>query len=53
MSRDIATQVADDGIATLTLNLPAKLNPIALELQRELRDALSAAVTKAEDQRAG
>ena len=29
-----------DGIATLTLNLPAKLNPIARELQVELRDAL-------------
>jgi enoyl-CoA hydratase/carnithine racemase len=29
-----------DGIATLTLNLPAKLNPIARELQIELRDAL-------------
>ncbi|MBN8755380.1 MULTISPECIES: enoyl-CoA hydratase-related protein [Variovorax] len=30
----------NDGIATLTLNLPAKLNPIARELQVELRDAL-------------
>ncbi len=30
-----------DGIATLTLNLPAKLNPIALDLQRELREALA------------
>ena len=29
-----------DGIATLTLNLPAKLNPIALDLQRALREAL-------------
>jgi 2-(1,2-epoxy-1,2-dihydrophenyl)acetyl-CoA isomerase len=29
-----------DGIATLTLNLPAKLNPIAHGLQVELRDAL-------------
>jgi 2-(1,2-epoxy-1,2-dihydrophenyl)acetyl-CoA isomerase len=29
-----------DGIATLTLNLPAKLNPIARELQIELRDTL-------------
>jgi 2-(1,2-epoxy-1,2-dihydrophenyl)acetyl-CoA isomerase len=29
-----------EGIATLTLNLPAKLNPIARELQVELRDAL-------------
>jgi len=27
----------DEGIATLTLNLPAKLNPIALDLQQELR----------------
>lgn len=30
-----------DGVATLTLNLPAKLNPIAKELQAELRDALA------------
>jgi 2-(1,2-epoxy-1,2-dihydrophenyl)acetyl-CoA isomerase len=29
-----------DGVATVTLNLPAKLNPIALELQTELREAL-------------
>ncbi|GER13511.1 enoyl-CoA hydratase-related protein [Variovorax boronicumulans] len=29
-----------DGIATLTLNLPHKLNPIAKDLQVELRDAL-------------
>jgi len=27
----------DEGIATLTLNLPAKLNPLAIELQQELR----------------
>jgi len=33
-------QAQADGIATLTLNLPAKLNPIARELQLELRDAL-------------
>ena len=32
----------EDGIATLTLNLPHKLNPIALELQQALRDALRA-----------
>lgn len=31
----------DEGVATLTLNLPAKLNPIAIELQRELRDSLA------------
>ena len=30
-----------DGIATITLNLPGKLNPIALELQHQLRDALA------------
>jgi 2-(1,2-epoxy-1,2-dihydrophenyl)acetyl-CoA isomerase len=29
------------GVATLTLNLPAKLNPIAKDLQIELRDALA------------
>ncbi|SCK61567.1 2-(1,2-epoxy-1,2-dihydrophenyl)acetyl-CoA isomerase [Variovorax sp. HW608] len=31
----------EDGIATITLNLPAKLNPIALELQQALRDSLA------------
>ena len=31
----------NDGIATITLNLPAKLNPIALELQAELREAFA------------
>lgn len=30
-----------DGVAMLTLNLPAKLNPIAKDLQIELRDALA------------
>ena len=31
----------EDGIATLTLNLPTKLNPIAKDLQVALRDALA------------
>lgn len=31
----------NEGIATITLNLPAKLNPIALELQDALRDSLA------------
>ena len=31
----------EDGVATLTLNLPAKLNPIALDLQHELRAAFA------------
>ncbi len=31
----------DDGVATLTLNLPDKLNPIAKDLQLALRDALA------------
>jgi 2-(1,2-epoxy-1,2-dihydrophenyl)acetyl-CoA isomerase len=31
----------EGSVATLTLNLPAKLNPIAKELQVELRDALA------------
>lgn len=34
---------AQDGIATLSLNLPHKLNPIASELQQELRSALARA----------
>jgi 2-(1,2-epoxy-1,2-dihydrophenyl)acetyl-CoA isomerase len=45
MSSDAPTQPfilqeQADGIATLTLNLPPKLNPIAHGLQVELRDAL-------------
>jgi 2-(1,2-epoxy-1,2-dihydrophenyl)acetyl-CoA isomerase len=32
---------AADGIATLTLNYPEKLNPIAIPLQEDLRDALA------------
>jgi 2-(1,2-epoxy-1,2-dihydrophenyl)acetyl-CoA isomerase len=32
---------ASDDIATLTLNYPEKLNPIAIPLQEELRDALA------------
>jgi 2-(1,2-epoxy-1,2-dihydrophenyl)acetyl-CoA isomerase len=32
----------EDGVATLTLNLPAKLNPVALDLQQELRARLGA-----------
>ena len=31
----------NDGVATITLNLPSKLNPIAIELQTELREALA------------
>ena len=31
----------EGGVATITLNLPAKLNPIALELQQGLRDSLA------------
>ena len=32
---------AEDGVATLSLNLPHKLNPIAAELQQELRAQLA------------
>ncbi len=31
----------ENGVATLTLNLPSKLNPIAKDLQLALRDALA------------
>jgi 2-(1,2-epoxy-1,2-dihydrophenyl)acetyl-CoA isomerase len=31
----------ENSVATLTLNLPAKLNPIALDLQHELREAFA------------
>ncbi len=32
---------SENGVATLTLNLPAKMNPIALDLQAQLRAALA------------
>lgn len=40
---DVSTVLyeAQDGVATLSLNLPHKLNPIASELQMELRAALA------------
>ena len=31
----------NDSIATITLNLPAKLNPVALDLQQELRECFA------------
>ena len=42
---DVSTILYDvqDGVATLSLNLPHKLNPIASELQRALRAALDRA----------
>jgi 2-(1,2-epoxy-1,2-dihydrophenyl)acetyl-CoA isomerase len=40
MNDSVLYQV-QDGIATITLNLPARLNPIALDLQQSLRDSLA------------
>lgn len=38
---DEITYTCRDGVATITLNLPHKLNPITQALQRQLRDALA------------
>ncbi|BBX73047.1 enoyl-CoA hydratase/isomerase family protein [Mycobacterium shinjukuense] len=40
MSRDIATQVADDGVATLTLSRPERRNALSIELRDELTEQL-------------
>lgn len=40
MSRDIATQVADDGIATLTLARPDRRNALSIKLRDEIAEQL-------------
>jgi enoyl-CoA hydratase/carnithine racemase len=40
MSRDIATQVADDGVATLTLARPERRNALSIKLRNEITEQL-------------
>ena len=40
MSRDIDTQVADDGVATLTLARPERRNALSIKLRNEISDQL-------------
>jgi enoyl-CoA hydratase/carnithine racemase len=47
MSRDIATQVADDGIATLTLTRPERRNALSIKLRNEITEQLGTWATDA------
>src|SRR6516165_8672202 len=47
MSRDIATEVADDGVATLTLARPERRNALSIKLRNEITEQLLAAVNGA------
>jgi enoyl-CoA hydratase len=40
MSRDIATEVADDGVATLTLARPERRNALSIKLRNEITEQL-------------
>ena len=40
MSRDIATEVADDGVATLTLSRPERRNALSIKLRNEITEQL-------------
>ena len=40
MSRDIATYVADDGVATLTLSRPERRNALSIKLRNEITEQL-------------
>jgi enoyl-CoA hydratase/carnithine racemase len=40
MSRDIATEVADDGVATLTLSRPERRNALSIKLRDEITEQL-------------
>ena len=40
MSRDIATQIADDGVATLTLARPERRNALSIKLRNEITQQL-------------
>ena len=45
MSREIATQVADDGVATLTLNRPDRRNALSIKLRDEITEQLDSWAT--------
>jgi enoyl-CoA hydratase/carnithine racemase len=45
MSRDIATEVADDGVATLTLARPERRNALSIKLRNEITEQLESWAT--------
>ncbi len=45
MSREIATQVADDGVATLTLTRPDRRNALSIKLRDEITEQLDSWAT--------
>ena len=45
MTRDIATEVADDGVATLTLNRPERRNALSIKLRDEITEQLDSWAT--------
>jgi len=45
MSRDIATEVADDGVATLTLSRPERRNALSIKLRNEITEQLDSWAT--------
>jgi enoyl-CoA hydratase len=45
MSRDIATEVADDGVATLTLSRPERRNALSIKLRDEITEQLDSWAT--------
>src|SRR6201987_6264036 len=45
MSRDIATHVADDGVATLTLSRPERRNALSIKLRNEITEQLDSWAT--------
>jgi enoyl-CoA hydratase/carnithine racemase len=45
MSRDIATEVADDGVATLTLARPQRRNALSIKLRDEIAEQLDSWAT--------
>src|SRR6201984_925304 len=45
MSRDIATEVAEDGVATLTLARPQRRNALSIKLRNEITEQLDSWAT--------
>lgn len=45
MSRHIVTQIADDGVATLTLSRPERRNALSIELRNEITERLDSWAT--------
>ena len=45
MTRDIATAIADDGVATLTLARPERRNALSIKLRDEITEQLDSWAT--------